>query len=151
MKALFVLPVIALFLLFTPSCKQSMSPNRSALPANPDITSFATQDFPNLSLADYLRRIPGVQVQGNSSNAQVFVRGLSSFESTNTPLFVIDGVQVGNDFQQAAANIDPNDILSVTVLKDAASTLEYGIRGGSGVILIKTKRTEVPNSRKRSS
>lgn len=93
-------------------------------------------------------RMPGVQVNMNSGRpggrANVRIRGFSSINSSNNPLYVVDGVQlpVGNQAQasQAIDFINPNDIVSVEVLKDASSTAIYGARGANGVILITTKR-----------
>jgi len=93
-------------------------------------------------------RISGVQVNTNSGRpggrTNIRVRGFSSINSSNNPLYVIDGVMlpVGNQTQasQAIDYINPNDIVSVEVLKDASSTAIYGARGANGVILITTKR-----------
>ena len=68
------------------------------------------------------------------SSSTVFVRGITNFGNT-TPLFVIDGVQTGNMSQ-----VNPNDIESISVLKDAGSAAIYGISGGNGVIVITTKK-----------
>lgn len=80
--------------------------------------------------------VPGVVVQQNSgspgSPQTVRIRGVGSPNNSN-PLFIVDGVQVPNlNF------LNPNDIVSQTVLKDAASTAIYGSRGGNGVVLIET-------------
>lgn len=93
-------------------------------------------------------RIAGVQVNNNSGRpggrTTVRIRGFSSINSSNNPLYVIDGVQmpVGTLDQQSSAidYINPNDIVSVEVLKDASSTAIYGSRGANGVILITTKK-----------
>lgn len=93
-------------------------------------------------------RIAGVQVNTNSGRpggkANVRIRGFSSINSSNNPLYVVDGVQLpqGNQdqFSQSIDYLNPNDIVSVEVLKDASSTAIYGARGANGVILITTKR-----------
>ncbi|MEK6478419.1 TonB-dependent receptor [Catalinimonas sp. 4WD22] len=93
-------------------------------------------------------RIPGVQVNVNSGRpggkSNVRIRGFSSINSSNNPLYVVDGVQlpVTNQTQRSNAidYINPNDIVSVEVLKDASSTAIYGARGANGVILITTKK-----------
>src|SRR5690606_19238793 len=80
---------------------------------------------------------------------QIRIRGVSSVNAGVEPLFVIDGVPVvsGNNTSSTAtssfgvmANINPNDIESITVLKDAAATAPYGARGSNGVIVITTKQ-----------
>lgn len=80
--------------------------------------------------------VPGVVVQQNSgspgSPQTVRVRGVGSPNNSN-PLFIVDGVQVPN-----LTFLNPSDIVTQTVLKDAASTSIYGSRGGNGVILVET-------------
>jgi len=64
----------------------------------------------------------------------VFIRGINSFGNT-TPLYVVDGVQVGD-----MSLVNPNDIESITVLKDAGAAAIYGVSGGNGVVLVTTKK-----------
>lgn len=93
-------------------------------------------------------KIPGVQVNTNSGRpggrTNVRIRGFSSINSSNNPLYVVDGVMLPISEQvqntQAIDFINPNDIVSVEVLKDASATAIYGARGANGVILITTKR-----------
>lgn len=93
-------------------------------------------------------RIPGVWVNSNSGRpggqTNIRIRGFSSINSTNNPLYVVDGVilPVGTQNQNSNAidYINSSDIASVEVLKDASSTAIYGARGANGVILITTKR-----------
>ncbi|MDN3686249.1 TonB-dependent receptor [Cyclobacterium jeungdonense] len=93
-------------------------------------------------------RVAGVQVNVNSGRpggrTNVRIRGFSSINSSNNPLYVVDGVQLPMSNQAQASNaidyINPNDIVSVEVLKDASSTAIYGSRGANGVILITTKK-----------
>ncbi|WP_183403260.1 MULTISPECIES: SusC/RagA family TonB-linked outer membrane protein [Hymenobacter] len=76
--------------------------------------------------------------------ASVRIRGNSSLNANNDPLYVIDGVPVDKDGISGASNpltlINPNDIESVTVLKDASATAIYGNRAANGVILVTTKK-----------
>jgi len=93
-------------------------------------------------------RMAGVQVNNNSGRpggrTTVRVRGFSSINASNNPLYVVDGVMLPqgtlNQFTNAIDYINPNDIVSVEVLKDASSTAIYGARGANGVILITTKK-----------
>jgi TonB-linked SusC/RagA family outer membrane protein len=93
-------------------------------------------------------RISGVQVNTNSGRpggrTTVRIRGFSSINSSNNPLYVVDGVMLPMGTQDQASNaidyINPNDIVSVEVLKDASSTAIYGSRGANGVILVTTKK-----------
>ncbi|WP_233218941.1 SusC/RagA family TonB-linked outer membrane protein [Adhaeribacter arboris] len=83
---------------------------------------------------------PGVAVKQKNgtpgSQFEVRVRGISSLGAGSDPLYVIDGFAVGTNVGQ---NLNPNDIESITILKDAASTAIYGARGSNGVVLITTK------------
>lgn len=93
---------------------------------------------PNISQA-LEGKIAGVDVNINSSapgfGAKVRVRGNGSINSNLDPIYVVDGV-IGVD----GNSINPNDIASVEVLKDASSTAIYGARGANGVIMVTTKR-----------
>lgn len=101
-----------------------------------------TKNIQNLPLVDYLRRVPGLTVSGYGSGTDIRIRGLSTINGDNSPLYVIDNQPVGQNYTRAASMVDTNDISSVSVLKDAPSTMPYGTRGANGVILIKTKRRE---------
>jgi TonB-linked SusC/RagA family outer membrane protein len=83
---------------------------------------------------------PGVIIKQKSGTPgqqfEVKVRGISSLGAGSDPLYVIDGFPVGISVGQ---NLNPNDIETITVLKDAASTAIYGARGSNGVVLITTK------------
>ncbi|WP_232065196.1 SusC/RagA family TonB-linked outer membrane protein [Rhodocytophaga rosea] len=70
---------------------------------------------------------------------QVRVRGIGSLGAGSDPLYVIDGFPVGTN---VGANLNPNDIETITVLKDAASTAIYGARGSNGVVLITTRTAQ---------
>jgi len=99
-------------------------------------------------------KVPGVQISTNTgvpgSAINVRVRGASSINASNNPLFVVDGVFMNNSSMQTydtggkstspIADINPADIESISVLKDAEATVLYGVRGANGVILITTKR-----------
>jgi TonB-dependent starch-binding outer membrane protein SusC len=93
----------------------------------------------------------GVQSTGFSgqpgANQQVRIRGTGSFSVSSQPLYVIDGIQINSGdlsrlttTSNVLASINPNDIESITILKDAAATSIYGSRGGNGVILVTTKK-----------
>ena len=70
-----------------------------------------------------------------NENAAIRIRGLSTLGANTSPLVVIDGVPGAT-----LANVDPNDIASVTVLKDGSGAAIYGARGSSGVLLVETKK-----------
>ncbi|MCB9081722.1 MAG: TonB-dependent receptor plug domain-containing protein [Lewinellaceae bacterium] len=93
-----------------------------------------------IGLDDYLRRIPGLYVTGRGNSVSVRVRAMSnSIIGDSDPLFVLDGVAIGTDFNQIAQVINVNDIANITVLKNASETTIYGVRGANGVIVIKSK------------
>ncbi|MBO9203312.1 MULTISPECIES: SusC/RagA family TonB-linked outer membrane protein [Niastella] len=107
------------------------------------------QERPAASVNEALSgRIAGVQVTTNSGRpggqTRIRIRGFSSINSSNNPLYVVDGVYLPIGNQTLNSNsidyINPNDIASVEVLKDASGTAIYGARGANGVVLITTKR-----------
>ena len=93
----------------------------------------------NATLDNYLQRVAGVNVTGTGANATITVRGISSFMSSNEPLFLING-QAINGYSTAYGLCNANNIKSVAVLKDAASCALYGSRGSNGVISITMKK-----------
>jgi TonB-dependent starch-binding outer membrane protein SusC len=89
-----------------------------------------------------LRRVPGVEVtRGRGERVMVRIRGQNTIIGSGEPLLVIDGIPVQYDTGGLLRDIHPNDIARIEVLKDAASTAIFGLRGGSGVIMITTRRT----------
>jgi TonB-linked SusC/RagA family outer membrane protein len=106
-------------------------------------------------------KTPGVQVTQNAGNPgngiSVRIRGSASVSASNQPLYVVDGVPIQQeDFSQLGFDgqnltgvtaINPNEIESITVLKDAASAAIYGSRASNGVILITTKRGQAGKAR----
>ena len=89
--------------------------------------------------------VAGVQMTTASgslgSKPQLIIRGVSSMSAGTDPLYVIDGIPYGSDFDMN--NLNPADIESMTVLKDAASNALYGARGANGVIMITTKKAKL--------
>lgn len=100
----------------------------------------------------------GVQITGVTGNpgdgVQIRIRGTTSIRSNNNPLFVVDGVPLAGGVQPASADVgfgsagdtnplnflNPSDIESVSILKDASATAIYGSRGANGVVIITTKK-----------
>jgi TonB-linked SusC/RagA family outer membrane protein len=93
-------------------------------------------------------RVAGVQINQNSGapggNISVRIRGTNSINGSSEPLYVIDGIQISNGGGitdvSPLSTINPNDIESVEVLKDASASAIYGARAANGVVLITTKR-----------
>ena len=104
------------------------------------ITAKDLRDNPTLSAAEALQgKLAGVQVTVSEGQPgapiDIYIRGRSSITQSGSPLYVVDGVQLDN----ALNVLSPQDIESIDVLKDAASTAIYGARGANGVIIITTK------------
>lgn len=85
-------------------------------------------------------RIAGVWVTQTADGIAVRIRGATSMNASSEPLYVLDGMPIQPGPNGSLSGINPYDIESIEVLKDAASTSMYGMRGANGVIVIKTKR-----------
>lgn len=123
------------------------------------VSSIKYDDFKKSSLSSFDQAIQGkaagVQVTQASSapggRVLIRVRGGNSLSGNNEPLFIVDGfpISAGNTAggngagQNPLATINPSDIASIEILKDASSTAIYGSRGANGVVLITTKRGQV--------
>ncbi len=108
------------------------------------VSSIGTKELTQSPVANIsnslVGRMPGLfatQTGGEPGNdaSKIRIRGVGTFSGNTDPLTLVDGIQVDN-----YNNIDPNEIESVTILKDASSTAVYGIRGANGVLIITTKR-----------
>ncbi|HBL74106.1 MAG TPA: SusC/RagA family TonB-linked outer membrane protein [Prolixibacteraceae bacterium] len=93
---------------------------------------------PNISITQAMQgAIPGVQVTTSTAGAapsqSIMIRGRNSIKASNSPLVVVDGVA------GSLADVNPNDVESIEVLKDASAAAIYGSRGSNGVILVTTK------------
>lgn len=119
------------------------------------ISSVKGDVFANLPMQSFDRamqgRIAGVQVTSTSGQPggalNVRIRGVGSINAGNDPLYIVDGVQLGGGTststqgsQNPLASINPNDIESIEVLKDAAAASIYGAQAANGVVLITTKK-----------
>lgn len=99
------------------------------------------RDVPSANISQALQgRLPGVQFSQTSSQpgatTQIRIRGTRSLNASNDPLVVLDGIP----FPGSIGDINPNDIKSVDILKDASATAIYGSRGANGVILVTTNK-----------
>ena len=132
------------------------------------VTSVKTEDLENVKMQSIDQalagRAAGVQVTQSSgvpgSAPAVRVRGTTSLQGANEPLYVVDGFPIyagagsgnagtaaGSSNISGIANINPNDIESIEILKDASATSIYGARAANGVILITTKSGTVGNDK----
>ena len=124
--------------------------------AGEDLATIKTTNFTN----GLSGKVAGLQIRRNNNfggSTNVIIRGITSLTGDNQALFVVDGVPISNrntnnsnqknssagnyyDYGNAAADINPDDIESVNVLKGAAASALYGSRAGNGVIIITTKK-----------
>ncbi len=144
------------------------------------ITSIKTSDLkniPQVSVDQLMQgKASGVVVTNNSgqpgSSASVRIRGITSLNGNNEPLYVIDGVPVSGDGQNTSSNgqgatqgfswagggngqtslsplsaLNPSDILTIDILKDASATAIYGSRASNGVVIITTKKGKTNDSK----
>ena len=114
------------------------------------VTSKTIEGRPNASIIQTLQgQVPGLNIATGSgqpgATSAVVLRGVGSISGNTEPLYVIDGVPASAARFRA---LDPNDIESVTVLKDAGATAIYGNRGANGVIKIDTQQTDKSKKRK---
>jgi len=90
--------------------------------------------------------VSAIQTSGEPGRnaADITIRGVATYNGNTAPLIVIDGIEQASEQAYAAFNnLDPNDILGISLLKDASSTAVYGIRAANGVIIVTTKRGNV--------
>lgn len=93
----------------------------------------------SISLADQLRRIPGISVIGSGSSARATIRGNASASGDSEPLYVLDGTPLNGGLAYASSVVPVAEIKSIKVLKTASETSAYGLRGTYGVIEITLK------------
>ncbi|MBR5834775.1 MAG: SusC/RagA family TonB-linked outer membrane protein [Bacteroidales bacterium] len=111
-------------------------------------TVIKSDDIAKIQTSDATRALEGMvagvqmtTVSGSlGSKPSIQIRGVGSINAGTSPLYVIDGIPYGSDFDMN--NLNPSDIESMTVLKDAASNALYGARGANGVIMITTKKAK---------
>lgn len=126
--------------ILTLSCQSTQQTSKKSFPSDEQAArSEIKPEQNNLTLLDYLRREPSLKITGSHPNPHIMVRGAQTISGENQPLFVVDGTQIGYSYEQVMTTVDVADIRSVRVLKDAASTSPYGMRGANGVIEIRTR------------
>lgn len=105
-------------------------------------------DVPSANIQQALQgRAAGLEIQRSGttpgSGAQIRIRGTRSITGSNEPLYVVDGIP----FEGTLNDLNPDDIASIDVLKDASATAIYGSRGANGVIIVTTKRGKSGDTR----
>lgn len=114
------------------------------------IATVSAKDFQNVPVTNVegliANKLPGVQITPTSgkpgAGSSILIRGGSSLSATNDPLFIIDGVPIEghNNGPGILSQLNPNDIETFTVLKDASAAAIYGSRASNGVVIITTKK-----------
>ncbi|MEO5905095.1 MAG: TonB-dependent receptor plug domain-containing protein [Saprospiraceae bacterium] len=137
----FILSAIAILSLFSIGCSSSKSSASTTAPTQQKASNPNTVENPNMAvdLVDHLRRVPGLSVTGQGSNASVSIRGAASFNTDVEPLFVINGTSISGGLSEASSIVSVADIKTIRVLKSTSETSEYGLRGSNGVIVITLK------------
>lgn len=105
------------------------------------VSEKALREVPVANLQQALQgRAAGVEIQRTSTqpggSSQIRIRGIRSITGSNDPLFVVDGIP----WEGSLNDINPDDVASIDILKDASATAIYGSRGANGVIIVTTKR-----------
>lgn len=127
--------VLAIATLGVFSCTLT-EPVRSGNKAHPDDTVIVVSNMTNL--ASMLAQAPGVLVEGTDPFARVTIRGQS-------PLFVLDGVWIGQDYSEVVRLVNVSDITAIEILKSPSETMRYGRVGSNGVIVIHTGEFDLEN------
>ncbi|MEN9838630.1 MAG: hypothetical protein RL177_109 [Bacteroidota bacterium] len=128
-----------------------VTPKRELTGSISSVKASEIGDVPLQNAESFLQgRAAGVNITTNSGNPggafRVQVRGVGSINAASEPLYIVDGVQIsfsnlsGQTSMSPLNQINPNDIESIEVLKDAASAAIYGAQGAAGVVIITTKR-----------
>ena len=118
-----------------------------------EVTSDEIEKSNEVNIVNALNgKVAGVQITSSSgtpgASSSMVIRGYSSIDGSNQPLFIIDGVPIDNSYRGSnftdqgnrALDLNPNDIENISVLKGGAATALYGYRAGNGVVMITTKK-----------
>ncbi len=136
-KLFFFLAVMGLCIV---SCQSSNTASSTPKQTGDSKTITTAEGNNGLTLVNYLRRVPGVQIDQRGGDVSVMIRGGGSTAGSNQPLFVVNNSPVGTTYQDAANAVDVNDIKTVNVIQATEGQQLYGIRGSNGVIQIVTKK-----------
>jgi len=115
----------------------SMS-DQSADRLDPNVVIPTDSEVSPQSWENLLRKLSGVEVNGNYPNLSLKVRGSQSFYLSTEPLFVLEGVPLGNDFRSLDGAATPSDVKYIQVIKGSDASM-YGVRGANGVIVVTLK------------
>ena len=146
------LAALSALLTFAAACSQGSNPATTTTPRlspSAEAASVGAKDIanePGQPIEKVLEgRVAGVTVHRTSDGGiAVRIRGMTSLHGNNEPLYVLDGMPIQPGPGGSLSGVNPHDIESIKVLKDAAETALYGARGANGVIIIKTKKAVPP-------
>ena len=131
-------------LLLLAGCVAACGGKKQTSQTNPEPATVTSEDLarsPGEPIEEQLMaRFPGVTVMRTSGGTVIRIRGATSLNGTNEPLYIIDGIRVRPGLDGALSGLDPHDIAMIQVLKDAVSMVTYGGDAANGVIIVKTKR-----------
>ena len=127
--------ILLCFSIIFNSCGTSENTQRESTAVSSTEIDFSS--FRNLS--DYLRRPPGVNIDGVGDNIVIQIRGASSFGAESRPLYVVDGVAMGHSYGNVNSSVSMEEVSSIRVLTGSDASA-YGIRGANGVIEITLKK-----------
>jgi TonB-dependent SusC/RagA subfamily outer membrane receptor len=114
----------------------SPAPNGRSIVTSEDLERSPGQSVESVLMS----KVPGIIVsRGQDGSIAIQIRGPSTLSSSTDPLFIVDGTPFQAGPGGSLTGINPFDISSIEVLKDATSTTMYGVRGANGVIIIKLK------------
>ncbi len=142
-RSLFTFISVAVAALLFLQC--ATTSNSFVTPRKPQIEQGHNVIYPNqgkvtdLSLTDMLRTVSGIRITGAGEGTSIKIRNSSSILLSTEPLFVIDGIPVGNDFAYIYNAVDPIQVEKIRVIKDSTAAF-YGSRGANGVIEITLKK-----------
>lgn len=131
---------LIIFCLLLAACSAKVNRSTGTEPLAVSSPNTFSPDNPAMSLADYLKRVPGVHVSQNNGTTMILVRGINTLDGQREPLFIVNGANVGFGYERAEPLVAITDIESVRVLKSGQETAAYGMQGTNGVIVITTKK-----------
>jgi outer membrane cobalamin receptor len=93
----------------------------------------------SISLLKQIRRLPGVYIERNGGQTDVYLKGGFSFAAETRVLFVVNNIPVGNDFSEIDGLVNVNDIKNIKVMRSFQSSQLFGMRGAYGAIVFETR------------
>ena len=137
----FRIPLFLFFVLLCFSACKTTEDRNSIGGMREDVSKkeMVDKNVPATSMAELLRRQPNLNVSGSGNNIKVQIRGSRSFNSTNQPLYIVEGRRMGHQYSTIAA-IAPQDVQRINVIRDPAQLSSYGVGASNGVIEIFLKK-----------